>query len=217
MEITKTSHDSGLGIYAESIPITDWKAAQAVADEMVEWMDADNGKFKGEHERAFAMAHCQVAPIAEPLRLFVVDKQLVMPKRLPPNGKQTLVNTFFEAQVIYNAVILEAKRRIVKPVPQRKVTRDPKNKGKVEVDIEMVEREIDNIIDVPEGCMSFPERKAKKNVKRYYTIKVRYQYYKKWLFFKKLYTFEGEVEGLKAHIFQHEIDHFNAENIFFKN
>lgn len=219
MQIEKTRHDSGLGIYAISVPIEtkdEWKHAKEVSREMEAWMDETNGNFAGEHPKAFAMAHCQVAPIEQPLKLFVVDKDLVVPKMLPKDSKQNLANTFFEAQSIFNAEVLEAPATIVRAVPQRKVTKDPKDKTKVEVEIVQVDKKISNIIEVPEGCMSFSHRKAK-NVKRCYGIRVRYQYLKKGLLGERVATFEGWVEGLKAHILQHETDHFDTKNIFFKS
>jgi hypothetical protein len=219
MEITKTHHESGLGIYAKSLPVKtkeEWKQAKEVSREMQDWMNETNGKFKGEHPKAFAMAHCQVVEHDHPIRLFVVASDLVAPKFIPKDNKQTLENTFFEAQSIFNAEILEAPKTIVRGVPERKVTRDPKDKTKVEVEIVKIDKKISNVIEVPEGCMSFGHRKAK-NVKRCYGIRVRYQYLKKGLFGEKVATFEGWVEGLKAHIFQHECDHFDTKNIFFKS
>ena len=216
MEITKNRHDSGLGIYAKSLPIKtrdEWKGAKDVSREMIEWLDKENGHFEGEHNKAFAVAHCQMVNHDHPIKLFTVVKELVAPKIIDPKGKQTLHNTFFEAQTIFNAEILEAPATIVRAVPERKVTRDPKNKTKVEVDIVQVDKKISNMIDVPEGCMSFSHRKAK-NVKRCYGIRVRYQYLKKGLLGERVATFEGWVEGLKAHVLQHEALHFEGKNIF---
>jgi len=215
MEITKVHHESGLGIYAPSVEvINDWKIAKEVSREMIEWMDKENGNFKGEHPKAFAMAHCQIVEHDHPYKLFVVDKELVVPPKLEKDSKQTLENVYFEAQAIFNAEVLEAPEKIKRKVPQRKVTKDPNNKLKVEVEMVMEEKEIDNILEVPEGCMSFNHRKAK-NVKRFYKVKVRYDYFTKGLLGEKRKTFEGWVTGLKAHIIQHEVDHFNTKNIYF--
>lgn len=217
MEITKNHHESGLGIYAKSLPIKskeDWNEARAIAKEMEEWIDANNGKFEGEHPNAFAMAHCQVVNHDHPFRQFTVVKDLVAPKGVTEKDKQNLNNTFFEGQTIFNAEILEAPRTIVRAVPQRKVNKDPNNKGKVEVEIVHVDKKLSNIIEVPEGCMSFSHRKAK-HVKRCYGIRVRYQYLKKGILGEKVATFEGWVEGLKAHILQHETDHFDSKTIFY--
>ena len=59
---------------------------------------------------------------------------------------------------------------------------------------------------VKEGCLSFPFRGEKK-VKRYRKIKVYYQD-------RYLQEHTKEFEGLPAQIFQHEIQHFNGENIY---
>ena len=58
--------------------------------------------------------------------------------------------------------------------------------------------------------MSFPNRKPK-NVEVYYRIKVRYQI-PAWYGLK---TKTEWVEGLKAHIFQHEINHAHGKNIYY--
>lgn len=216
LQITRPHHESGLGIYAKSI-VVDPKdpAVKATAEEMMQWMNETNGNFKGEFSKAFAMAHCQVVEHDKPLKLFVVDKELVAPKEVP-DGKQNLVNTFFEAQAIFNAEVLEAPEKVTRKVPQRKVTRDPKEL-KAEVSVELVEKEVNNVIVVPEGCMSFPHR-SERNMERKYRIKVRYQYLtKNVLGMVKVETFEGWVEGLKAHIIQHETDHFDGVNIHFRN
>lgn len=199
MKIEKTKHDSGLGIYATSVPIktrSEWKAAKQVANEMIEWFDKANGSFVGEFERGFAMAHSQVAPVEKPLQLFVVANDLVNPNPPAklPNGKENtlnIANKYWESQAIFNCEVLETPE---------KITRN--------------DVMLRNIIKVPEGCMSFLHRKEK-NVKRFYKIKVRFQYIASGLFGEKVKTFEGWVEGLKAHIIQHECDHFNAENIYF--
>lgn len=177
---------------------------------MLAWMDENNGHFAGQHEKAYAMAHCQVAPIEKPWQLFVVDKDLVEPEKRIKDSKHTLQNAYFEAQAIFNAEILETPHKVKKEVPQRKVTRDENDKTKVEVEMVMEEKEISNVIPVPEACMSFPHRKAK-NMERFYEIKVRYQYLDKK---GKVKTFEGWVTSLKAHIIQHETDHFQGKNIF---
>lgn len=217
MEITRPHHESGLGIYAKSVPvIKDWDTAEGIAKEMIEWMDTTNGNFKGEFKKAFAMAHAQVVDHDHPYKLFVVDKELVVPASKVPKGKQNHVNTFFEAQAIFNCEILEAPDKVTRKVPQRKVTRDPKNKLQATVEMVMEDKQISNVIEVPEGCMSFPHR-SERNMKRCYTVKVRYQWVgKNLLGMRKVETFEGWVEGLKAHIIQHECEHFDGKNIHFR-
>lgn len=69
----------------------------------------------------------------------------------------------------------------------------------------------ENITEYEEGCFSFPFRTPKK-VKRYFRIKVRYQV--KTL--TGLKTIEEWIEGLKAHIFQHEEQHCRGKNIYFE-
>lgn len=217
MQIAKTDHTSGLGIYAQSKKIVtkqDWEDAKIVSQETIAFMDEKNGKFDGHHPQAYAIAHCQVAPVSEPLQLFVLDKQLVVPDKLE-KGKQTLVNTFFEAQVIYNAEILETPEKIEKEVPTRQIIKDKENPRNIKVEIVKKLQPISNKILVPEACMSFPQRKTK-NIERYHTIKVRYQYLHKGLLGTTVKTFEGWVEGLKAHILQHECEHFQAKNMFHK-
>ena len=215
MEITKTHHESGTGIYTMSQQVEtkeQWSDAEKIASEMTEWMNTTNGHFGGEFSKAFAMAHCQVVEHDHPIKLFVVDKELVVPKGKVPAGRNNLANTFFEAQAIFNCEVLDAPDKVTTKVPQRKVER----KGlKAEVKMEMVEREMPNEVTYPEGCMSFPHR-AQRNVQRKYRIKVRYQWLSKGLLGgRKVETFEGWVEGLKAHIIQHETDHFIGKNIHF--
>jgi len=211
MEIVRPDKNSGLGIYAKSVTV-DPKKHKKVAEEMIEWLNETNGKFKGHFSRGFAIAHCQVANVAEPLKLFVLDKQFVDPKA-DPNKKQNLTNCFFEAQAIWNAEILETPTHLTKMVPKRKVSKP--EKGQVEVEIVQEETKVSNLIVVLEACMSFPLRKEK-NKERYHTIKVRYQYLDRNLLgLEVVKTFEGEVEGLKAHILQHECEHFDAKNMFY--
>jgi peptide deformylase len=68
-----------------------------------------------------------------------------------------------------------------------------------------------NVVVYEEGCFSFPHRKPKK-VKRYFRIKVRY--YTKGLFSMKIY--ERWIEGMAAHVFQHELQHLQGKNIYFE-
>lgn len=211
MEIVRPDKESGLGIYAKSVSVKP-KEHRAVANEMMTWLNENNGKFKGEFSRAFAIAHCQVANVADPLKLFVVDTEFVNPD-VSDNKKQNLINCFFESQAIWNAEILETPDKITRKVPKRKVT--PVKDGKVEVEIVEKEEKIDNKILVPEACMSWQHRKSR-NMQRYHTIKVRYQYItKNMLGIEVVKTFEGWVEGLKAHILQHECQHFDGKNMFY--
>jgi len=57
-----------------------------------------------------------------------------------------------------------------------------------------------------EGCLSFPFRPFV-SVKRYFKITVEYQD-------RYLNKHTKEFEGINAQIFQHEIQHFNGQNIY---
>ena len=80
-------------------------------------------------------------------------------------------------------------------------------KNDVIINPEIIERS--DLQSRKEGCMSYPFRGMKK-LKRYNVIKVSYQI--KGLC--DLKTIEEIVEGLKAEIFQHEIDHSNSIFIY---
>ncbi|HCP08916.1 MAG TPA: hypothetical protein DIT25_03920 [Candidatus Moranbacteria bacterium] len=94
----------------------------------------------------------------------------------------------FEAHAIINPEIIEAPTTI---------------------DVEGEKR--NNIYEVEEGCFSFPFRQPKKT-KRYFKIKVRYYIPGRFFGLKKI---EKWIEGLPAHIYQHETDHVNGLNIYF--
>lgn len=69
-----------------------------------------------------------------------------------------------------------------------------------------------NIRTYKEGCFSFPFRKEK-NVNRYFRIRVRYRIRGKNGKLKKI---DKWIEGLPAHIFQHEFQHCCGKNIHFE-
>ena len=210
-EINRPEKDSGLGIYAQSVTVKP-KQHKETANSMIEWFNEANGTFKGEFSKGFAIAHCQVANVPDPIKLFVVDKDLVQ-KNVPEIKKQNNTNCFFEAQAIFNAEILEAPHKIKRMVPKRNISKP--DKGKVEVEIVQEEKELSNIINVPEACMSFQHRTTK-NTDRFHTVKVRYQYLDKNLLGIEITkTFEGWVEGLKAHVLQHECQHFDGKNMYY--
>lgn len=216
MQITRPHHESGLGIYAQSIPVegkAGWDYAKAEAGRMIAWLDDANGKFDGEFPSAFAIAHAQVVESLNPFQFFVVAKELVAPENIGPESMQTLANTYFEARAVFNCEILEAPEKVIRKVPQRRV--GEVKGGKAEVTMEMVDRDLQNVITVKEGCMSFPQR-SERNMDRKYRIKVKYQYLAQGMLGEKAKTFEGWVEGLKAHIIQHECEHFAGKNIHFK-
>lgn len=215
MEIAKVDHTSGLGIFANSKRVEtrkDWEEVIIIARETSKWLDEKNGNFSGHHQKAYAIAYAQVAPVADPWMFFVVEKSLLMPDDLPKESKQTLTNTFFEGQEIFNVEILEAPERIEKEIPMRRAVPDKDVKNQFHMELSMEKKLISNIINVPEACMSFPFRKERK-MDRFYSIRVSYQYINQK---GKVKDFTGWVNGLKAHILQHEFDHFNAQNIFHK-
>jgi len=67
-----------------------------------------------------------------------------------------------------------------------------------------------SVVYFKEACISFPYR-AGKHVLRYERITVAYQI----PIIGELETLVEECEGLKAIMFQHEIDHQNGKNIYF--
>lgn len=210
-EINRPAKDSGVGIYAKSITVKP-KEHRDLANDMVEWFRATNGSFKGEFSKGFAIAHCQVANVVDPIKLFVVEDELVR-QNVPEIKKQNNINCFFESPAIFNAEILEAPEKIKRMVPKRNISKP--EKGKVEVEIVKEEKELSNVINVPEACMSWKHRKAR-NKDRFHTVKVRYQYVDKNLLgIEVVRTFEGWVDGLKAHILQHECEHFDGKNMYY--
>lgn len=208
----QTVHDhlSGKGIYAISKTVKRWSEVKDIAEKFTNWLNINNGRFDGLYKTAFAISHCQVCE--EPYRMFVVNKDLVRNKLYykPDSKHQNNKNFYFPSQIILNAEILECPKKVQAKVPKREVV---KVDGKVTSKITTKEGEVNNMISVPDACMSFPDRKQK-NMDIYYKIKVRYQI-KGWFGFLRTKT--EWVEGLKAHIFQHEIDHANALNIYYKN
>ncbi|MBU2025403.1 MAG: peptide deformylase [Patescibacteria group bacterium] len=68
-----------------------------------------------------------------------------------------------------------------------------------------------NTMVYKEGCFSFPHRKPKR-VERFFRIKVRYQI-KGTLGLKSVKEW---IEGIKAHVFQHEVQHIIGKNIYFE-
>lgn len=215
MEIAKVDHESGLGIFANSKRVVtrkDWEEAKIIARETSKWLDEKNGDFSGHHPRAYAIAYAQVAPVADPWMFFVVGKDLVIAEKQDELGRQTLMNTFFEGQEIFNVEILETPERIEKEVPLRRAVPDKDIKGQFHMEEYKETKSIYNVISVPEACMSFPHRKQKQ-VDRFYEIRVSYQYLNSK---GKVKDFTGWVTGLKAHILQHEADHFAGKNIYHK-
>lgn len=94
----------------------------------------------------------------------------------------------WEAREIINPEILETPKEIGKGNDKKK-----------------------NLTEYDEGCFSFPFRKTKR-VKRFFRIKVRYYIKGRFFWLKKI---ERWIEGLPAHIFQHEEQHCRGMNIYF--
>lgn len=69
-----------------------------------------------------------------------------------------------------------------------------------------------NAAEWDEACMSFPYRDPKR-VLRYNRIKVTYQVPVLGLFMR---TITEWAEGLRSQVYQHEYDHSQGENIFYK-
>jgi len=195
---------------------------------MLPFVDKDH---EGQHSEAYAISHCQVAE--KPFAFFVVNTKLF---------KTPDTRLKFPSRVIINAEIIEKKEFLMADVgePKELLTidlgegaecevchericycnwRQHSSDPKVRVE-EPVKRVIQprvrvgNVKRYPEACMSFQHRNPKK-VDRYAIIKVRYQIPK--MLGNGFKTIEEEIDGLKAHIFQHEIDHANRKNIFYND
>jgi hypothetical protein len=212
MEIA-TKHDpkSNKGIYAIAHKVKSYSQVKEIINEMVPWLNQNNGKFPAPLHTAYAVSHCQVAD--DPFAFFVVSRELLGNKH-SKLGRNTYKNYFFPSQVIINAEILEAPEKIAAKIPKRELVKDERGKF-TSTKITTKDGEVNNIIEVPDACMSFLH-KTQKNTMRYYRITVRYQIVRKFLgIFPYLSTRKEVVEGLKAHIFQHEIDHAHAKNIYY--
>lgn len=143
---------------------------------------------KGEYSTGYALAHNQVED-KKPLAFFVMHSDFV------GEGKM------FESLAIINPEIIEAPEFInlhedADGVMYSSEGRADKRK---------------NIYETEEGCFSFPFRQPKKT-KRYFKIKVRYYIPGRFFGLKKI---EKWIEGLPAHIFQHEEQHCRGKNIYF--
>lgn len=206
--ILNPDHTKKQGIYAVSARAR--RSDIPLALQMVEIMDNSEEEWAKKFDRkAWALAQAQLCESTRPLRIFVVHKSLVA-KDLNP------LNAGFPSRMIFNAEILEAETELVTYKNVRKTVFNEKT-GKREIHAAVPEKHTTpNIFEPKEGCMSFPLRKPKK-VQRVYRITVRYWYPRKILGFWVLWRRTERVEGLKSQIFQHEIQHFEGENIFYKD
>ena len=216
---TKHDPESNIGIYAESKKVktglfsTFLGKNEAVkrSQRVLKWFNdkKDAEITSGGIVNGWSLSDCQVSE--KPFAFFVVHKELIKKNAIDQRELQTRSkkNFWFPAQIIYNAEILESPKTIREEVSIREME-DPNDKKNLKTKITNTEKDVPNLIDVKEGCDSFPFKKPKR-VERYYRIKVRYQI-RTWHGFR---TITEWVEGLKSHIFQHEIQHSTGRNIFY--
>jgi hypothetical protein len=180
------------------------KEATKEAKSIKKWLNDNNGSFPEPYITAYAVSHCQVTNDPYPFAFFVVAKDFM-------NSKESPEKFSWPDQIIYNPEILETPATVEKDIPKRVVSKD--KDGDVTHKIVKSRGMVSNQYEVEEACMSFNHKKAKK-VSRYYRIKVKYQTRG---FFGRIRTHTEWIEGLKAHIFQHEMDHMNGDNIYFNH
>lgn len=186
--------------YKKSKAVGAYRLIEQEAHGMVEMIDAKD--FKGIHRGAYALAHCQVSE--EPFAFFVLDKQLVKGQ-----GEDQNV-AVFEDRVIMNPQILESPLYVDDESKNGIVTKLYTGKS-YDDGQELIAGKKPNSAQYMEGCMSFPNRKAKK-VNRFNKIKVSYYVMERGRERRKTRW----LEGLPSQIFQHEFDHCMGANIFFK-
>jgi peptide deformylase len=167
----------------------------ATARQVVEFLNENNGTFAGQYSHAFALSHCQITT-DNPARFFVVAKDFVeKPDKKEKDDNRNDTNYYFEDQVVFNPEVIEA-------LPTFLVDAEKDGKTKKVA--------MSNIFRPVDACMSFPHRKPKKT-DRFLKITVKYQVE----IDGKLVDREESIEGLKAHIFQHEVDHHNGIDIHY--
>lgn len=205
MEIIK-SHKNPSKVIERPSDIAD------VIGEFITFFDEHDGKFNGHYPKAFGLHHSQVTE--DPYNFFVVTKDLVgdVPAT-PKNRNHNNESFYFPARTILNPEILETPEKIKMKVPKRELekVKDPEGKTVMTTKIVVTEQDVPNTHKPEEGCISFPHRKAK-HKERYYRIKVKYQYFNDKGSLKKK---EEWIEGLKSHIFQHEVEHGLGKNMYF--
>jgi hypothetical protein len=176
-------------------PVRSYSEIVAAAADLQVFLEGRNGNFAGEHKSCYGLHHCQVSDA--PLSFFVIAKKWV--KGDPSVPKDMPTSALWPAAVIINPKILEAPEKIIREVPTINAI------GVKEI----LKRNLSNVMRVEEACMSFPNRSAKKK-ERFYRIRVEYQI-RGWF---GLRTKREWLEGLRAHIFQHEVDHDRGINMF---
>lgn len=176
-----------------------WKDIKSEALELLAFLDEKQGKFDGEYVSCYALHHSQVSN--DHYNFFVIAKNI--------HGKD---KGQFMNRVIVNPIILESPEKIEQMIPVKDFLKKPDDK--VNVGFKMQKQIINNVYDPVEGCMSFPQRKGK-HMDRFFKIKVQYQI--PILGGLILLKRTEWLEGLKAHIFQHEVDHANGITQFYNN
>ena len=156
------------------------------------FLENNNGKFSGNFDTCYALSHAQVS--RSPWSYFIVDKRWAAGTALHDVPSDQI----FPSQIIINPKILSHPEKVKKSINNRDV-------------------ELKNELYVVEACMSFPHRTQKKML-RYHTVKVEYQIpSKRWLTGRPyLKTVRETVSGLRAHIFQHEIEHSLGKNMYYR-
>jgi len=209
MEILKPQPNSQIGIYAISKPVKKYSEIKNLLPKFIEFVN--EGKFRDKEKGFIGVHHSQLEE--KPFSFFILNKQLVGSAKSKRGTKDNYNNFFFPSQVIINPEILEAPEKIDRQVPKSNIVRG--ENGQIQRLITYKTESVSNKISIKEGCISFPH-KDEKYVERYFRIKVRYQIVRKLFGIIPLMITKIEwCEGLKAHAFQHEIDHSNGKNIYY--
>lgn len=200
-----------------SVPVktsTQRKDALKIAEAVREWLNENNGTFTGMANSAYAVHASQIwTPETskltdKPYNFFVVDKQLTTvewAKKIQEEDRalRDITNIVFPEQIIFNPEIITATQTFMDDVKRK--------------DGSYRKKAVANVMTFPEACMSYNHHNRKpRNITRFYRITVRYQIAEKVSDkLVTLKTIEENVQGLKAHIFQHEIDHANGLNTIY--
>lgn len=177
--------------------------AIAIATFVRDWLNESNGSFDGQYKHAYAIHAAQIwhkftsKLTQQPYNFFVVDKQLTTEewaKQIKEEDRslRDITNIIFPDQIIFNPEIVTATQTFMDEYKRK----DGSYRKKATA----------NTMRYPEACMSFNEHFRKPNkIDRFYRILVRYQILDETG--TGLKTIEEWCQGLKSHIFQHEIDH----------
>lgn len=178
--------------------------AREIAETMREYINAHNGQFQGKFCTAYAIHAAQLwhkftsKLTDKPYNFFVVNKDITTVewgKQIQEEDRsiRDITNIIFPEQIIINPEIVTATQTFMDDVKRK--------------DGSYAKKAIGNVMRYPEACMSYNEQWQKETKQsRFYRIKVRYQ-----IFDDSeptgLKTIEEWCQGLKSHIFQHELDH----------